>query len=467
MNRNSIITGSEFQNQNSAALQRLKVDPGGRFLVLDDGSPFFWLGDTGWFPWQLGGLTDPEIGHWLSNRAGKGFTGIQVCVISGGKWTKSWSGEAFLNHDIYTPNESHWRRVDWMVDEAASLGLYLMLVTMWGDAFTEFECLAPDTKRAYDLGQWLGERYRDRTNALWCVSGEYSTIKRPRQGKDLTDEQKALFNAMAAGLSDGHGGTQLMTIHPAVPRTSSYEFHDQPWLDFNMLQSGHLADLEAHGGREIYRQISDDYDLAPAKPVLDGEPSYEDLPDRRTLVPMGEDVVRRKAYWAVFAGAFGHTYGHTDVWCFWSPGVHNFRGFSRSVWRDALDAPGAGQLQHLRSLIESQPSFLDRIPDQSVIVSDPGSGPTHVRATRASDGKYALVYIPTGNAVTIDMSKISSAPVKASWFSPRNGEYTAIGDYTNIGTQDFDAPGTAAVGNDWVLVLTAAPTTDAPPTVDG
>ncbi|MFC1718831.1 hypothetical protein ACFL6S_34585, partial [Candidatus Poribacteria bacterium] len=28
------------------ALQRLKVDPGGRFLVRNDGTPFFWLGDT-------------------------------------------------------------------------------------------------------------------------------------------------------------------------------------------------------------------------------------------------------------------------------------------------------------------------------------------------------------------------------------------------------------------------------------
>ena len=53
------------------------------------------------------------------------------------------------------------------------------------------------------------------------------------------------------------------------------------------------------------------------------------------------------------------------------------------------------------------------------------------------------------------MNKISSDEVKASWFDPRTGEYTAIGDYPNSGTQIFDAPGTTAIGNDWVLVLDA------------
>lgn len=109
-------------------------------------------------------------------------------------------------------------------------------------------------------------------------------------------------------------------------------------------------------------------------------------------------------------------------------------------------------MRHLRSLMESR-SFLNRIPDQSVIASAAGSGKVHIRAIRASDGSYAMVYIPTGGAVTIEMNRISGARVKASWFDPRTGAYTAIGDYPNNGTQVFDSPGAAAIGNDWVLVL--------------
>jgi hypothetical protein len=46
----------------------------------------------------------------------------------------------------------------------------------------------------------------------------------------------------------------------------------------------------------------------PAKPVLDAEANYEKV--------HGWDAfgVRRRAYWSVFAGAFGHTYGAHGVW---------------------------------------------------------------------------------------------------------------------------------------------------------
>ena len=102
-----------------------------------------------------------------------------------------------------------------------------------------------------------------------------------------------------------------MTLHPGVPRTSSQDFHGEAWLDLNMLQSGHVIDFEAYHQAEDYALITHDYALKPAKPVLDGEPIYEDTPDaiwvdRSVDRPRaGAAAVRRKAYWAVFAGACG------------------------------------------------------------------------------------------------------------------------------------------------------------------
>jgi hypothetical protein len=361
----------------------------------------------------------------------------------------------FLNNNLDTPNQSYWQRVDWMVDEVARHGLYVLLTPMWGKHYPRY--VGTDTAKAYDLGKWLGNRYRNRTHVMWFVSGEYDSINGYRS---ITSAQKALLNAVAQGLEDGHGGSQLMTIHPTGVRTSSTDFHNETWLDFNMLQSGHHDDCEAAGIPENHTLIAKDYDRTPIKPVFDGEPAYEDMIDgyftgsREDTSPrMGADVMRRKAYWSVFAGGFGHTYGHSDVQIFWSPAKPKEEA-NRNHWRDALEAPGAWQMRHLRSLIESRP-FLNRIPDQSVIVSAAGSGKNHVRATRASDWSYAMVYIPTGEMVTVKMSKISSAAVKASWFDPRTGAYIDIGDYPNSGTQVFDAPGATAIGNDWVLVLDA------------
>ncbi len=251
-----------------------------------------------------------------------------------------------------------------------------------------------------------------------------------------------------------------MTIHPGGRRTSAADFHNEAWLDFNMLQSGHFDDAAKWGSPETYTLITNDYNRTPTKPVFEGEPAYEDMIDGYFRGPkdgsgtrMGADVMRRKAYWSVFTGGFGHTYGHSDVQIFWSPGKPR-EVANRNHWRDALEAPGAWQMRHLRSLMESR-SLLNRIPDQSVVASDAGSGKEHVRATRTSDGSYAMVYIPTGGEVTIEMSKIFGVGVKASWFNPRTGTYIAIGNYPNSGTQVFDAPGATAIGNDWVLILDA------------
>jgi hypothetical protein len=440
--------------QPSKSLPRLKVSKNGRFLVTEDGKPFFWLGDTAWFIMRL---SDDEIRYYLSNRVRKGFTGIQV-DLNAYAWTNLVLPEElenpYLNDNPDMPNETYWRRVDWMVDEAGRSGLYVLLTPMWGKHCPRY--VGNDTGKARRLGRWLGSRYRDRTHVMWFVSGEYDSINRYRT---ITPEQKAILNAVAQGLEDGHGGTQLMTIHPGGRRTSSKGFHNEAWLDFNMLQSGHFDNPEAVGLLQNYTLVTNDYNRTPIKPVFDAEPAYEDMIDGYFRGPrdgsgsrMYADVMRRKAYWAVFAGGFGHTYGHTDVQIFWSPGKPKETA-NRNHWRDALEAPGAGQMRYLRSLIESL-SFLDRIPDQSVIASSPGSGKDHVCATRDSEGSYAMIYLPTGRTVTINMRKIPGPEAKALWFDPRSGHATVIGRFPCLGTREFKPPPKGA-GNDWVLVLEA------------
>jgi hypothetical protein len=94
-----------------------------------------------------------------------------------------------------------------------------------------------------------------------------------------------------------------------------------------------------------------------------------------------------------------------------------------------------------------------RAPDPSVVVSEIGAGLSHIQATRASDGTFALVYIPDGRDVTVSLARLSGPRVKASWYSPRDGGSSAIGQFESAGTQAFDPPGAPATGNDWVLAL--------------
>jgi hypothetical protein len=430
---------------NSARLQGLRVSPNGRFLVREDGSPFPWFGDTAWRLTSKPSAAD--VTFYLDDRVRRGFTLIQVDL--------GWGDKQYVNENTDTPNEPYWQGVDRVLDEATARGLYVVFAVMWGWDYPK--AFDGDTSKAYRLGSWLGRRYLGRKNVLWIVSGEYEHI-----GKDqpLTSKELAVLNAVAAGLRSQHRGSQLMTIHPAG-MTSSERFHQESWLDFNMLQSGHIDDSEALGLPQNHTVVTNDYSRKPVKPVVEGEPVYEDTPDGIWVLNhkngrrMGADVVRRKMYWAMFAGAFGVTYGHNDIHLFYKPGEPDLTG-NVSYWKDVLAAEGANQVRHLRALMEHYP-ITDRIPDQSILLSAPGSGLHHARAVRAVQRGYALVYIPTGGAVTVDMEKIRGRTVNAWWFSPRDGSSTYIGSFPNAQSHTFDAPGNVASGNDWVLVLRAAP----------
>jgi len=129
--------------------------------------------------------------------------------------------------------------------------------------------------------------------------------------------------------------------------------------------------------------------------------------------------VRKQAYRSVFAGGCGVTYGHHAVWQFYMPGREPINHVDRP-WLDALDRPGAVQMRHLRALIESRP-MLKRIPDQTLLVSAPGSGGDHMRATRADDGSYGFVYSPSGHSFTLDLAKLSGTTLTAWWYDPRTG----------------------------------------------
>ncbi|NJM39614.1 MAG: hypothetical protein HC853_01990, partial [Anaerolineae bacterium] len=116
-------------------------------------------------------------------------------------------------------------------------------------------------------------------------------------------------------------------------------------------------------------------------------------------------------------------------------------------WCDAIERPGANQVRHLRTLMESTSRpYFSRIPDQSILASDAGAGANHVRATRDSEGRYALVYVPNTQTVTVHMSAISSPTTKVSWFDPRTGETRTVGEYATTGTRFFLTPDAAPNG---------------------
>ena len=424
-------------------MQGLRVSDDRRHLLRADGSAFFYLGDTAWELFHRLGREDAD--HYLRDRASKGFTVIQAVALAEHEFEtpNPYGALPLEDSDPARPSAAYFEHVDWIVRRANDLGLYVGMLPTWGDKWNRKwgvgpELFTPDSARAY--GTWMGARYRD-AGVLWILGGD-----RPVE----TDMHRATIRAMAAGLKKGDGGTHLMTFHPPGPHTSSEYWPDEPWLDFHMWQSGHSRNTANYEG------IARDYALTPVKPCLDSEPAYEDHPE--SFSPengyLNDYDVRKNAYWALFAGACGHTYGCHDIWQFLDPARFTPVTAPHTLWREALHLPGAGQMRHLRALIESRPPF-SLVPDQRLIAGDTGAGGEHVQAARAADGGYAFVYQPVGREVTVRTSLLAGDALDARWYDPRTGGWTEIGRFPRSDTRAFTPP-TPGVWTDWVLVLDRA-----------
>ena len=329
-------------------VRRLRISENRRFLVRPDGSPFFWFADTAWELFHR--LTREDAVYYLEKRAEQGFTLIQSVVLAefeGIRRPNAYGDCALLGKDPTQPNEPYFQHVDWIVEKANRLGLVVGMLPTWGDKVGKTHGDGPrifTEKNARVYGEILGRRYR-RADLVWILGGD-------RLVDD--DEKHQIWQSLAEGLRIGDAGTHLLTFHPPggddVLSTSAHAFpNSDRLLDFNMRQNG-------HGDRtKTWQRVADDYAREPVKPVLDGEPLYEEHPIGFDAANQGYSNVhdvRRFLYLDLFAGAFGHTYGHHTVWQFHVPergeGINGPLGY----WREALESPGAWQVQHARALLE-------------------------------------------------------------------------------------------------------------------
>jgi hypothetical protein len=388
--------------------------------------------------------------RFLRNRAQKGFTVIQAVVLAefDGLHEPNAEGHLPLQDDDPTrPNEEYFRHVDWIAEKAGELGLHIGMLPTWGDKWNRRRGIGPEIftpQNAGVYGEWLARRYRGKP-LIWILGGD-----RPIEN----ETHYAIIEAMARGIRRGEGNEHLITFHPPGGDGSSHWFHNADWLDFNMRQNGHVAEFT-----ERYEGTGQDYERTPVKPVLDGEPLYEGHPIKFQANVLGHSLaadVRRPLYWDLFSGACGHTYGHHSIWQMWHPEREPINN-PLVPWEEAIDSPGAEQMQIGRRLIESRP-ILTRVPDPSLIVTDrvptsvPGAGRYRFVATRDEAGTYAMVYAPVGRPFSVRMEAITGTEVQAWWFNPRNGAATPIGQLAAAGTREFSPPDPGEL-LDWVLVL--------------
>ena len=319
----------------------------------------------------------------------------------------------------------------------------MALVPIWG---SNVKAGKVTSEQAEIYAEFLAKRYKDKSNVIWLNGGDV-------RGSDSIQVWKTIGSTIKK-----FAPNQLVTFHPFGRTQSSNWFHQEAWLDFNMFQSGHrrydqdTARTETRYGEDNWRYVADDYQKTPVKPTLDGEPSYEGIPQglHDTLQPRwNDDDLRRYAYWSVFSGACGFTYGHNSVMQFYTKSPQAGAYGARQPWTEAINSPGATQMKYLKNLM-MQYHFQELVPDPSVIA---GQGEKYDYQPVLKGEKYLLVYTFNGRKIQLNPGFLNGQAVKVSWYSPRDGELTQLDEVFTDKVLEFEPPEMGKDGHDWVLIL--------------
>ncbi len=434
---------------------QLHTDQSGHYLQNGD-VPFFWLGDTAWDLLQR--LTLPQARIYLKNRADKGFNVIQAVLTNArregdDKGSLQLVEEADILHNISPENEPYWQHVEAVLNIAEELGLYMGFLPIWGKVarrgFINEKTVVPYT-------EFLAKRFGNRKNIIWILGGDI-------RGSEFTGMWEAMGQILKRETPDN-----LIAYHPFGRTCSSYWFLQSKWLDINMFQSGHRRydqpDLRSWddkvGGEPWYGEDNWRYaeaelkkikDGAPARPVLDGEPSYEQIPQglHDPSQPYWQEYhVRRYAWWSVLAGSCGHTYGDNSVFQFYGTGHIQEFGAVDS-WDKAIHHMGSGQMQFLKNLM-LEIGFQNCYPMQEIVLS--GSGEKEARVSAFGRDDVLILYSYLGTPLTV---KTENGEMDGWWMDPAAGSRSYFGRVNLSAANGIELiPPVKKQGhNDWVCIF--------------
>ncbi len=434
----------------------LKISGNKRYIETKKGKPFFWMGDTGWLLFIK--CTREEAIQYLDDRAAKGFNVIQAIAIHDlALGVNKYGDSAVVNKNVSEPiitkgknvkdtkAYDYWDHIDFVIKEAAKRKIFIALVPMWGSNVKYVSVAQGKTYASF-----LANRFKKHKNIIWMIGGDI-------KGGEALELWNTIGNTINT-IDSKH----LITFHPRGRTSSSDWFHKEDWLDFNIFQSGHrayyqdtIAKEKRHYGEDNWKYMNDDYALQPTKPSFDAEPSYEDIPyglHKADQPYWNAAEIRRYAYWSVFAGACGFTYGQNAVMQFHSYGDKDSSFFPKQNWQAGIQAPGAAQIQHLKKLMLHY-HFENMQPAQELVVNN-GEKCNRVAAIASKD--VVLFYVYNGRNIKINYEQISWKFVDGYWYNPKDGNIQNVFKGMSIVNINFNPPGEISNGNDWVLVVEKA-----------
>ena len=435
----------------AAGVFPVRIATGKRYLVDASGRPFLLHADTAWSLIAEVSLADAEL--YLEDRRSKGFNAILVNLIEHYFATnapRNYYGEAPFTPvgDYSQPNEAYFARVDQIIRLAAKRDMLVLLVPSYlgyggGNEGWYQEMVANGASRMRNYGRFLGQRYGGYSNILWVHGGDFNATN------------KNLVRQIALGIKE-YDSNSLHTVH-CQSETSALEYWSgESWLQVNNTYT--RFDMRAKS------------EAAYADPMpfffFEGRYENESMPEGN------EQHMRVQAYQSLLSGAMGHIFGNNPIWHFTHPGLYEV---VPANWKQWLNSPGAQSMVHVKSLLSSRP-WWKLVPDFANTVLTAGhdvSGePADMAvAAKASDGSFALAYLPSARPITVNLNGLAGPRVKAYWYDPASGKPVATpipgSPFPSSGSRTLLPPAgnnasTTGPYRDWVLVLESNTDTVAP-----
>ncbi|MGI8458619.1 MAG: DUF4038 domain-containing protein [Propionibacteriaceae bacterium] len=416
------------------------VSADGHYFVDQYGQPLLIRGDS---PWSL--LTDlspDEAADYLADRQRLGFNSVIVSLLgSVGNGGPSDDGSTF---DGLTPFEGqgithlsarYWQRAHDYLKLAADHGITVFLYPI--DAWIVGRSFRPqDISECGDYGTQVAHLFADLPNIVWLAGGDYRPDARPlSRGSDVDHCVDAMMRGIRStgdnrpfSIQLGFVGANVTTEDPFWRSRVDWNFVYTYFPTYNAVLAA-----RASAPRSL--------------PVVLGEANYERENNQPTTPATTNATLRRQVMWALTCGASGDFYGSSD-WSF------------PAGWSSRLDSTGAREVNRLRDLVAGL-AWWKLVPDVGGAFISAGRGKPVApdaeldvldsdlaTAALASDGSFALIYVPTSRTLKLDLSRLRGAK-EATWIDPSTGARTRAAP-----TSSYQTPGLNHDGDeDWILLL--------------
>ncbi len=409
----------------------LSIHASGRYLVDSDGAPFLIHGDTAWS--IVVQLTDAECDAYIDDRASRGFNTILFNAIehkfsSQSPYYKNVDGNApFTTMGDFSSSfvSAYWARVDRIVDRCLTNGMLCIICPAYngysgGDEGWSSEVTADTAAHLQTYGAALAARYTQ-GNVLWWMGGDYEgdATLRAKQWNIVTGMRTVRTGDLISG-------------HPSPPNDAYGFWNGYTGFNFNAAYAG--VD-------NVYDICATAYGRSGPMPFIMNEAKYEQEQSPTTTALQ----LRMQSYQALLSGACGQLFGNNPIWNFEAPTA--LFGYTGS-WETNLSSTGSQQQTYVRRLFE-QVEWWNLVPktDASLVTGSLSSGDSRICPALASDGSFALIWVPSAQTITVDTTALTGVTgnVRVRIYSTTAGTWSTVGTYSKSSSQSITVSTDAVV----------------------